>query len=295
MKYKQIYIEEIEDEDELNRELKKNYGFSLLNFAYVIADVLAEVSVFSKMPHGRKISDIKREIQDLYKIKKKFYNSEFKQNPLSRLLDEHIKNLEDIVNAYEKKPDLTLLPWPEINIYSRSFSLTNQIAFLWSPAMRGRSGVHWANICNVIYWFLEELKGSIYKSKLYFLRKRYKAKSGYPKVLKNQYQKIKLQYFLPIIISSTCIYFPFKGFHPLFLKGTDIDLNNPLRSGWPINSIKFYKNKIKTIFNVSPGKRNNNLKVSETVFRKNKPTSEIRDYHQEEENIETDKLLLDIS
>lgn len=320
MKYKRINIEEI-DKDELNEKLIEKYGFPLLNFASVISDVIAEHSIFRKTINGKRVSDIKREIEELSKIKqgvidklkayffkyyppdfykslikinpeqrKIFFISEFKLMPFFDSINKLIKSLKALENALKFKPDSTMVLWPDFKGEKRSFSFANQISFFWVSVIRDKNGIHWQSILDLISWFLENLEDSTYESKLDFPHgKEEKEIGGNIDVLKNQYQKIKIQYFFPIILSYKYIHFPIKRANPLFPMGSEIDLNDPLKGRMPVISIKFYKNKIKTIF-----KENNNLKVRETVFEKNKPTSEIRNYHQEEEKLEGENLLLEI-
>lgn len=313
MKYKQIKIES--SQEELEKDLKEYYGPSLVNFAYVIADVLAEETIFTKKVYGRKISDIKKEREDLisikeellkslksytakyfhpdlfktqkktsFKIQNEFYINEFRLKPFFNWIDECIKKLEKMMNIFEQKPDSGFIPWPDFKPDKRPFSYANQIAFLWSSALYDKNGIHWANICNLISWFLECLEDTSYKEKLYFGRKD--EISGYPRVVKNQYQKIKKSYSFFMLLASCLIYFPFKKEKPLYPKATGI---YKLGEGYQVISVKFYKRKIKTIFD-EDGK----LKTRETLLEKDKYHSIIRVYDQDEEDSEGDKLLLEV-
>jgi len=323
MRYKRIEILDSQDEfipqNELDKKLKEFYRYSLLNFAFVIADVLAENSVFSPTyPFGKKKSDIEREIADIGKIKsgiikqveeyflkfyspdkvrvlsnlnpekmEKFYISWFKLEPLFNDIDNTIKKLEEIVNFRDVYPYETSQPvitraiinqafWPYFGRHRRPFSSANQISFLLAPVMRDKNGIHWINICDLIYWFIEYLKVSTHVSRLYFRRKE--EKTGHPKVLKNQYRGIKNPYPTLISISSDQ-YFPHKNNRP----------EKPYFFSNPVISVKFYDNKIKTIY-----RRNDKLQVRESRFEHDKENNVIREYEKDGEN-ETRELLMEIA
>ncbi len=134
MRYKKIEFlndrNEFISRDELNEKLLVFCEYPLLNFAFVIANVLAENSVSSPIyPFGKKITDVLREISELADIKaeiiklvekyfltsyppdcvrflstldpikiKKFYISEFRLKSLFNYIDEAIKRLEEMIN-----------------------------------------------------------------------------------------------------------------------------------------------------------------------------------------------------
>lgn len=314
MRYK-FEIRSDMEKDELSKELEDNYGYPLLNFAYVIAEVLAENTVFIKTIDGRKISDIKKDVNDLKKIKQKLikslddycdkyykpynyysliknnpefkkvlYSSAFKLEAFFGIIDEDIKQKKERINEYVRKPTFPF-PWPDSTKSSRAISYANQVSFLWSSSLH-KGDIHWRNICDLILWFLEYLKDSIYGPKLFFKRKE--EITGYPKVLKNQYRRIKLLYMFPLMISSQYIHFPIEVEKPVYPK-EQIFFSDPKKACLVI-SVEFYKKKIKTIF-----KEENKLKVKETIFKQGKPYSKIRDYEEREEQEDADNLLLDIS
>ena len=312
------------DKDELNQRLKENYGYSLINFAYVIADVLAEDTIFNKTISGRKLSDIKEEIETLKKIKRiviksldnyfiKYYDPDFPHSKIENYpelkemlygynfkleqffnyVDNLIKPKKEIIDMHDKEVPF---PWPGKSKYTRPFSNANQISLLWSRAMRSpvlnkkKFHIQWANICNLISWFIESLEGSSYVSKLYFRRKEEIA--GYPKVLKNLYRKIINVYGIPLVISEMYIYFPYGDRKPL-IPCEKTDFSDSIAKGYPVTSIKFYENNIKTIF-----KKNGKLIVRETLIEKSKVYkyySQEQNYDEDEEHKDVDKLLLNIS
>lgn len=298
------------DQDELSNKLKENYRFPLLNFAFVISDVLAENSIFSPtFLFGKKISDIKREIAELKETKseikklvenylfkfyfpysakvlrelspeklEKLYISEFKLKPFFNNIDDSIKELEKKINIRKIDPVANITLWPFFRKHRRSFSFTNQISFLWASVLREKNGIHWANICDLLNWFYEHLEDSTYKSKLCFLRKEKDEKVGYPKVLKNQYRRIKKSYRYQLASSSNHHYFPHKN-----------KPEKPYLFSNPVISIKFYHNKIKTIY-----KEKNKLKVRETLFEHSRKKHEIREYEKDEEKKEISKWVWEI-
>jgi len=316
------------DLDELDKNLKKFYKYPLLNFAFVIADVLAENSVFSPAyPFGKKRSDIKREIAEIGEIKsgiikllekyflkfyspdsvrvlsnlnpekmEKFYISWFKLKPLFNDIDNSIKRLEEMFNLRNIHPPvlsqslvtdavitqaiITQCFWPFFKKHKRSFSIANQVSFLWSPVLRDKNFIHWRNICNLICWFLENLEGSTYESKLDFPHGKKEADiGGNINVLKNQYRRIKKSYWSIINLHSDTCCFPHKNNRP----------EKPCLFSNPVISVKFYHNKIKTIY-----KEKNKLKVRETLFEHSRKKHEIREYEKDEEKKEVSKWVWEI-
>jgi len=344
MRYEKIDI--LNSRDELDKKLKKLYKYSLLNFAFVIADVLAGTSVFSSTyPFGKKKSEFENEIKELGKIKskiikiveeyiskfyssdivrdlsnlnpeemEKFYISQFKLKPPFNYIDNTIKKLEEIVNSRNvnlkttsqqlinraiinqkfgpsfgkhrrpfnftdqviKKAIINQAFWRFFIRHRRSFSPANQVSFLLAPVMKDKNIIHWENIINLICWFLRKLYGSSYESILNFTHD-----GGDPTVLKNQYRRIKSLYSTLISISSDK-YFPHKNNRP----------EKPYFFLNPVISVKFYKNKIKTIY-----RENDKLKVRESLFENHKEKNVIREYEKDEEKNESSKfkLLMEIS
>ncbi|GEM_PF-6007646 len=325
MRYKKIEILNSQDEfipqDELDKKLKEFYRYSLLNFAFVIADVLAGNSVFSHThPFGKKKSEFENEIKELGEIKaeiikrvekyirkfyspdsvrvlsnlnpekrEKFYISRFKLKPPFNYIDDTIKGLEEIVNFRDVYPYETSQPvitqalitqayWPFFGRYRRPFSSANQVSFLLASVMKDKNGIHWKNICNFICWFLANLDGSFYESKLDFPHgKGEDSIGGNTIVLKNQYQKIK---GLFCYSKSSDEYFPQKDNRP----------QKPYLISNPVISVKFYKNKIKTIY-----RENDKLKVRESLFENDKENNVIREYEKDEEKNESSKPLMEIA
>jgi len=314
--------------DELDEKLKEYYKYPLLNFAFVIADVFAEKSVFSpKFPVGKKRSDIKNEIVALCGIKsklmklvedyvlkfyssgsvkvlknlnpekrKKFYISEFRLKPTFNYIDDYIKGLEEMIDLHHihsidsihsSVDDEYIINalivrcfGPFFKKHKRSFSVPNQVSFLWSPVIRGNK-IHWRNICNLICWFLEYLEGSTYKSKLDFPHGKNEEKIGANiNVLKNQYQRIKEAYSSLIHTSCNLNYFPCKNNKP----------EKPYLFSEPVISVKYFHNKIKTIF-----KEKDKLMVRQTTFiEPERREHEIRQYEKDEEKKENSRLILEI-
>ncbi len=331
MRYKKIEILNSQDEfisrDELDKKLEEYYGYPLLNFAFVIADVFAENSVFNPtFPFGKKRSDIKREIAELGEIKseiiklvekyflkfyspdsvrvlsklnpekiEKFYISWFKLKPSFNNIDDSIKRLEEMYNLRNIHPPVATQSlvtdavitqalitqgfWPFFKKHRRSFSIANQVSFLWSPVLRDKNWIHWGNICNLICWFLENLEGSTYESKLDFPHgKEEEAIGGNINVLKNQYRRIKKPYST-LISTSSDQYFPHKNNRP----------EKPYLFSNPVISVKFYHNKIKAIY-----KEKDILKVRQTLLKPDRKEHEIREYKKDEEKKETSCQLLEI-
>ena len=324
---------------DLDEKLKEIYGFPLLNFAYVIADVLAEDTIFIKTIGGRSYKSMKSEIERLQHIKSdliknlerhftkylpSIYDQKFKNlnsknkeafflvgfklkpffdtlNRFIRPLEKRMKVLENIPLSFFRLPDRTKTP--------TTFSYANQISFLWSlkisslhkeepihqiksrrdlfnVAFPEKLKIHWTKIIDLINWFNQKLKKATYKKKLYFHRKEDEI-TGHPKVLKNQFEAIRGQYITLILIESFYKYFPSTS-NAFWLDETIDIYSSP--KGKPIIAIKFYKNKIKTIF-----KDMDKLSVRETSFEKGKPISVFRDYVYEEEQPDRKNLLLEIS
>ena len=340
MRYEKIDI--LNSRDELDKKLKKLYKYSLLNFAFVIADVLAGNSVFSSTyPFGKKKSKFENEIKELGKIKskiiklveeyirkfyssnivrdlsnlnpeemEKFYISQFKLKPPFNYIDNTIKKLEEIVNARNVHPNETSQQlinraiinqkfgpsfgkhrrpfnftdqvikkaiinqafWRFFIRHSRSFKPANQVSFLLAPVMQDENIIHWENICNLICWFLAKLYRSSYESILKFTHE-----GGDPKVLKNQYRRIKGFFCYS---SASYEYFPKKNNEP----------EKPCFLSNPVISVKFYDNKIKTIY-----KENDKLKVRESRFEHDEEENVIKEYEKDEEENESSNLLMEIA
>lgn len=317
----------IKDEykERLDSILKREYEFRLLNFASVVADVLAENTIFSKKIGGKEKSEIRNEIKKLEGIKQKllkeltdyffhyhlkncpefiikelkesvdekgpkFYISIFKLESFFSELDSRIEELKEALALYQYNPEFLkeIIPFPICEGYPRPINYTNQICFLWAFAMRDKDGrsVSWEKASELIDWFIYHLKFSEYVDNIKPIpRGKY---SKEIESLKTFFRRIKRKFPTLLKITGNRDYFPnwaSKAQKPFFLKKVK---NGGLRV-FPVVAIKFYKNKIKTIF-----KENNNLKVRETVFEKNKFTSEIRDYYQKEEKLDGENLLLEI-
>ena len=149
------------DEDDLNSILIKHYGFPLLNFASVIADVLSEKTIFAKksVSIGNRlakenlvsINRIKSELVgklDRYVTKYIPPNSlekpsaednetviitAFKLGPFIEILDKLRKRFEANIGGSERKNSGIL--WPDRSKWFRPFSPANQISFIWAQAM----------------------------------------------------------------------------------------------------------------------------------------------------------------
>jgi len=318
MRYKKLKIlDEFDNfipQYELDKQLQEYYGYSLLNFAFVVADVLDGITLFNKILDGRKISDIKKEIKGLEKIKQKvlvYLESHIKKhyqfdipNDLSNevikiLLIKHlnlepffstIDNLSEGLNSMlsEFKPLFKRDPQkPEFLPYSQSISCAYQISFLWAFVMCNKY-VHWLDIQNLLGWFLYHLDGSAYEKKIEFPREKDGRKiGGNIEVMKNQYIDFKNTYGFPSLFYCLT-YFPRRTLRPFFSKVGVKDFEDPKEHS-PVISIIFYEDKIRTIFD-EDGK----LKARETIFEKKQCRSIIRDYRQEEEKSEKDKLLLEV-
>lgn len=299
----------------LDEELRRHYNYPLINFAYVFADVIADDTVFSKTVGGRRISEVAREKKALTNLRKdivrilKSYSSGFLPDEIKRILQKNelilekliimqfdafpfIKNidariaaLDRILNIYQKKPEDSFFPWP-IKTSTRQFNPANQISFLCAQSIRGNNGIHWVNICDLITWFARRLRTAKYKTKLHFGREDEDEISGYPKVLKNQYVRIKNDYLLILFLSAELLYFPHVSKRPLFHTIETIDLDNPSK-GFPILTIEFYKDRVRTVY-----KEPNNLKLRETIFKKKESLIEIKNLDEGEK--EPGKLLLQI-
>ena len=165
MRYKkedEIYFDE--DQEKLSRLLKKRYGYPLLNFANVIADVLADDTIFTKTIGGRGYKSIKTELDSLKQIKmnlfkslekhfslympkiydkefqrlnddlkEQFFSIGFKLKPFLDELAVFINPLERLIGPYKNKPEL--ISWPDKTKSSRAFSCVNQISFIWAQIM----------------------------------------------------------------------------------------------------------------------------------------------------------------
>lgn len=314
MKYKKIkflnHEEEFISPDELNKELQEQYKYPLLNFAFVIAEVLDGLPPFSKIILGRKITAMKKEIDDLEIIKqrvikdleshaKKHFQSDISDDytieVLKMLLIQHlnltpffesINNFKGVLDEFKplfKRGPLT----SEFLPLSQPISCAYQISFLWAIVMSNKY-VHWLNIQSFLAWFLYHFDGSAYEKKLEFPREKDGKKIGANiDILKNAYMGFKSLYGFHSLLYRL-IYFPSRTKRPFFPKPGAKDIEEP-EGHFPIISIKFYKNKIKTILEVE-GK----LKVRETKFERGKPESAIRDYEKREEKKDGSALLLEI-
>lgn len=155
MRYK-FWIKKDEDKDRLDNDLKREYKFRLLNFASVVADVLAENTIFCKKIGGKKKSEITDEIEKLERIKQKlleeltdyffyyrlknypefitkelkesadkegpkFYISIFKLEPFFSEVNNHIEELKGNLAQYQYDPEFLkeIIPFPIREGYPR--------------------------------------------------------------------------------------------------------------------------------------------------------------------------------
>jgi hypothetical protein len=203
-----ISIEDRMEQDDLDRDLRRDYAFSLLNFAAVIADVLAESSIFSMNIWSIAKKDVKNKYLELTKIKKKiiylskdpklqsFSNTREDLSKLASSIDKTAKAFLKVNRAIDE-----CMLTPRRQVKPRLIKKSNQVGLLCASAMRGKNNsIHWKNIQNLFNWFLEHLQGADY-----FAREELTDIAA----LKIQYYRAKKRY--PPAVHALCSlnYFPF--------------------------------------------------------------------------------------
>lgn len=313
-----------EDGEDLNHKLLECYGFPLLNFAFIIADVLIGNSVFSdKFYFGRNIKSIRKGTNELKELKERVFDiledyslnyehplvsnilkkqsdevlkaiiiENFNLKSFLQKLESRIQQSEFILNIRKTHPVESRIFWP---IFKKNRKLdlgkNNQVAFLWAQAIN-KGGAHWQNISNLFAWFLEFLEESNYAKYLHFKRvrkdedwigfeeneKEDEISPNY-KVLKVRYSQIKKEYRYLLESTSKLLYFRKKNEKP----------EKPICFFHPVISVEFYKNKIRTIYQVG-----DNLSSRDVTFQDNIIEQEIKEYDEKIEQKEMDGLLLKV-
>lgn len=289
MKYKRV-IDRTMRKDEVENALLQYYsGYSLLNFAAVITDVLFGQSPLDKSFFGLRKGNVKQTLESLEKTKKRIINlSEDvamkvyvdNREGLSKIADQigdFIKTLSNIsgtLGAY----------FPSLNLgaKARPASVPTQIALLWSLAIRDeKKSIHWEDCIQLFVWFQKRLEKAPYFNEC---RKVLEASR-----LKKQYgrqKKIK-EHFEFWTGWSRFKYFPFFGDMPgrphitVEYKDGRIILR-------PIDSIIFYVNKIRIVFDIDKTLLEKNIYIDGT-----KAHAEIKEYHSTQKR-EHSSLLLEI-
>lgn len=313
MRYKSPYQYDM-DQSEIDTQLKQDFWYPLLNYGFVIARVLEGLPVFSKAVGGKKISDFLNEINNLKKIRgdvlkilgshskkhhpenvqelyekmtpptqKLFLIEAFDMGPFFKSTNERIELCQGVIE--ELKPPLRkVFKTREFLPLFQPISNVNQIIYLWAEVMKISGEIHWQDIINLHMWFLDSLEGAHYLKKLdYPRRKKQKWIGGNINVLRNGYKSFKLTYGVNTFLFRLR-YFPFEAKRPYFLK-PNADNSFAPEDQFPIKSVRFYEDRIKTIF-----KDDRKLKVRETIFKHNKSKTSFGDY--EKDSKEKSKLLL---
>ncbi|MGB8951101.1 MAG: hypothetical protein WCC06_00335 [Candidatus Aminicenantales bacterium] len=309
----------------LNQGLIEYFKFHLINFAHVIADVFAGKSIFTKKINGITKHEIENEIKELIKIREKvthtlkvYFNkyylnrlptfSNIKEFKGLKILEKHIlsihgldpfmKNINNQIAGLEKKAATFRYENEVIKKYfpmpfregkkARERSYTNQICFLWALAMRNEAGeIAWKNIAELLNWFGERLKDSCYWGNIKMPSPQEITSHDNP--IKSSFKKIKRN------LSTTLNYAkPFYFFRPIRAFAGKSLFRDSTREGVPVlrlvRSVKFYKGKIKVIF-----EKGNRLRTRETFLENKKYYSIIRNYSSREEKSDRKILLLEIN
>lgn len=315
------FDEKIKD---LNSKLLECYKFPLLNFAFIISDVLAENSVFSsKFYFGRSIKSIRKGtnelkelrsrilgtleeyflnyeptlIADAFKersdeVRKNFIIENFYLKPFLQKLDNYIQKSESILNIRKSHPAANISFWPLFKEgRKQDLAKNNQIAFLWAQTIR-KGGVHWRNICNLFAWFLEFLDESNYAEYLHFKRKRkdedWREYEEYEKEegISPNYEVLKARYSQ---IKKTYRYLLHSTSKVLYFSKKNGKHERPLCFANSVVSVEFYKDKIRTIY-----KMDDKLGVRDVTFQRSGFKQEIKEYDKEDSKKEKNWLLLKI-
>lgn len=315
MRYISPYLYDM-DQSEIDTQLKQDFRYPLLNYGFVIVNVLDGLTVFSKAVRGKKISDFINERDDLKKIRnnilkimgrhskkhqtedvlklyekmspptqKLFLIEAFDMGSFFKLTNERIELCQTIIDKL-KPPLRKVFKNPEFLPLFQPISNVNQIIYLWAEVMQKSGDIHWQDIINVHAWFIDSLEGAHYLRELdYPTRKKEIGVGGNINVLKNGYKSFKYTYGVNTFLYRLN-YFPFDAKRPYFLNP---NADNSLTSDgqFPIKSVRFYEDRVKTIF-----KDDRKIKVRETIFEHNKSTTSSRDYKKNYK--EKSKLLLSI-
>lgn len=313
-----------EDSEELNTKLLKNYGFPLLNFAFIIADVLVGNSVFSdkfyfgsniKSIHEgtNKLKELRKNILDTLEdyslnyehplvsnvlnkqsddVRKNFIVDSFNLKPFLQKLDSTIQQSEFILNIRKAHPAANRILWPIFKKNRKQdLGKNNQIAFLWAQAIM-KDGVHWKTICNLFDWFMEVLEESNYAEYLHFKRVRK------PEDFIGEKDNIEENEVSPNYYVLKSRYSQIKKKYRDLLESTSRILYFSKKDGkpesprcffHPVISVEFYKNKIRTIYRVG-----DNLSSRDVTFQDNIIEQEIKEYDEKIEQKEMDGLLLKV-
>lgn len=285
MKYAR-HIRHNQDAEDLEATLKEaGFNSSLLNYAEVIANVLSGEGYLNKRFPGFKRVDIRDRIKQISDLEKKcsqisedpiisyFYSGELPFKPIIDRFEKILSELKEFLLRAGESP-----LFPGLNMRPRPIGIINQILIMWIPGMTDKySAVHWQDLKEMSLWFSKRLSKTEYSRKITPSSLNIKAlQTLYARLTKN----------IPMFKYSSA----FEGYVKIWNVRPQIGLTHGgiAKSFYPIRSIEFYPNRIKTIFvmNEAPF-------VRETVFVKGRaPSSTIHAHNATEEDSEN--IILEI-
>jgi len=271
----------------LEEALLERYGYSLLNYATAIVDVLSGQSHLDRTLSGLMAGDVSRMVSALEGIRKEISLAyEDRVAMVFTDIGKGLRGISDQVNVL-----IGLLSgtakflggmFPSLNPRKRAVlpHVPSQIALLWSEGMRdGKERICWTDCVALFVWFEKQLENARYFNK-------YGAPE--PPELKRQYRRQKrwIRHFDIWKGLSKCSYFPPLGELPKW-PNTFVSLDG--RAIFcPIHSIAFYSEKIRVVFELEKASLEKNFIFDGTEFR-----LELREHRAPQEN-EHHSLLLKI-
>ena len=257
--------------DELKNALEQNYDFSLLNYASVIADVLAGDTILTRNVAGwRKIDFdarqefLKREIKHIEEV---LETKLFGWDPdIEERLRKISKAFKEIMDKYKTAVDTFVenFPMPYMQGRQRAFGKAYQIGILWASGLINKNDKPlWQEIATLFLFFVKFLKDTSYFKILELVETEY---------LKNLYYKLIKKYSLALKMFPKIYYFPFFGGKPHSPNVTET-LRDKGMFARPIISISFYEKKITTVF-----ESDKKQMKRETSFKGDRPYSIISNY-----------------
>lgn len=264
------------------------FKYSLLNFAAVIAEVLAGSSPLNKDIPGFKRIDIKDTRNIIVKIVKEC--KRLSSDPVIKLFSEigpqfksHSETIEQTLKELDERVEMVVgCPlYPGLDKKPRAIKKINQIAILWIPGLTDKKQkIHWEELVELFYWFEKRLRNAVYFADV-------NPACLKPKALQTLNARIRRNRELLLGFSSSLHGVP------------DVWQNRPLIRvshedsrlfGFPINSIEFYPDRIRTLFEMDEG-----TFVRETVFRKSgEPSSSLYTHDPSREKTKANNIVLEI-
>ena len=287
MRYKRI-INRDSNHEQLKSDMRKEgFIFGPLNYAAVIADVLAECSILSKKPNQLRygMADAKKLTSAIAELRNSCLA--LAKNKIARLHPDTgsellacCLGLEQARKKLKERTEFLAGFLPQLEPRPHSIKMINQIALLWARGFVDISGrILWEEACELFYWFIKYFENEIHYSEL-------NSQDFDIDSMKKLFARLDKKYYLLFQSTSKCYYFP-TGPRPPNIRVVFTEANE---KAFPIISIEFYSNKIMTYFESKKG-----ILARETSFREGGPVSTLFLNEPLKEQPEKENMLLEIS